>query len=478
MNVVIKLKLYPSKTQEEQLKTITLDYLNIKKEYLHFHYLRLKQGKPLLPTKSQPRAYEEYKLEKSNFYNKKLRQEHPQYASRFLQAVEREVIQDLKSYQAKLKDYQKGRGKHKPSYPWPKEKSLRFVVKNNGVKIDREKRLLILTFSKTLKLELKFKGKFYWEGTVGKAEVKQEADGHWYAYITIRNPKKPRKEKKQVKAPGKHLVASIDLGLNNLMAIVLYDKATGELVGSILVKGRVLKAVMFKYQKLIAKVQQGLSANNQKTSRRLRKAYWRLVKTLESLSRMLVVKAFKILKALGVKELVVGDVKNIPRGKSKRVNYMLQYWSYYKLKKFIEFKSEQFGFKLKWVSEAFTSLTDPLTGEVVKSSGGECSLETGKHLVFGRVFRGLFKSPSLGKVLNADLVSAFNVLRKVYNITPSLTQVVRVLSGGSSVVVSFQKSLGGVGVRVGGSAQALKPSLVIVGAGDGVTSPRVGVGFP
>ncbi|MBO8181155.1 MAG: IS200/IS605 family element transposase accessory protein TnpB, partial [Archaeoglobus sp.] len=460
MNVVIKLKFYPSKTQEELLKTITLDYLNIKKQYLHFHYLRLKQGKPLLPTKSQPRAYEEYKLEKSNFYNKKLRQDYPQYASRFLQAVEREVIQDLKSYQAKLKDYQKGRGKHKPSYPWPREKSLRFVVKNNGVKIDREKRLLTLTLSKDLKLELKFKGKFYWVGEVGKAEVRREADGHWYAYITIRNPKKPKKEKKQVKAPRKHLIAGIDLGLNNLMAIVLYDKATGELVGSILVKGRVLKAVMFKYQKLIAKIQQGLSANNQKTSRRLRKAYWRLVKTLESLSRMLVVKAFKILKALGVKELVVGDVKNIPRDRIRKVNFMLQYWSYYKLKKFIEFKSEQFGFKLKWVSEAFTSLTDPLTGEVVKSSGGECSLVTGKHLVFGRVFRGLFKSPSLGKVLNADLVSAFNVLRKVYNITPSLTQVVRVLSGGSSVVVSFQKSLGGVGVRVGGSAQALKPSLV------------------
>ena len=29
MNVVIKLKLYPSKAQEEQLKTITLDYLEI-----------------------------------------------------------------------------------------------------------------------------------------------------------------------------------------------------------------------------------------------------------------------------------------------------------------------------------------------------------------------------------------------------------------------------------------------------------------
>ncbi|WP_366515034.1 zinc ribbon domain-containing protein, partial [Palaeococcus sp. (in: euryarchaeotes)] len=38
----------------------------------------------------------------------------------------------------------------------------------------------------------------------------------------------------------------------------------------------------------------------------------------------------------------------------------------------------------------------------------------------GRIFRGLFKCRREGVVMNADLVGAFNILRKVRTITPSL----------------------------------------------------------
>ncbi|WP_456450055.1 zinc ribbon domain-containing protein, partial [Palaeococcus sp. (in: euryarchaeotes)] len=44
----------------------------------------------------------------------------------------------------------------------------------------------------------------------------------------------------------------------------------------------------------------------------------------------------------------------------------------------------------------------------------------GKPHEEARFVRGLFKCPATGLIFNADLVGAFNILRKVRTITPSL----------------------------------------------------------
>ena len=68
--------------------------------------------------------------------------------------------------------------------------------------------------------------------------------------------------------------------------------------------------------------------------------------------------------------------------------------------------AEEYGIKVELVDEAFTSQTCPLCGKPHKGA---------------RFVRGLYKCPAEGLVMNADLVGAFNILKKaVKTITPSL----------------------------------------------------------
>ncbi|WP_461866210.1 transposase, partial [Thermococcus sp.] len=76
----------------------------------------------------------------------------------------------------------------------------------------------------------------------------------------------------------------------------------------------------------------------------------------------------------------------------------------YVIKRLIEV-AEEYGIKVVLVDEAFTSQLCPLCGQ--------------RH-PNGRIFRGLFKCRREGVVMNADLVGAFNILRKVRTITPNL----------------------------------------------------------
>ena len=63
--------------------------------------------------------------------------------------------------------------------------------------------------------------------------------------------------------------------------------------------------------------------------------------------------------------------------------------------------AEEYGMRVEEVNEAYTSTTCPIHGD-----------SCGKRIV-----RGLFKCFTLNKVFNADVVGAFNILRK--SITPS-----------------------------------------------------------
>ena len=68
--------------------------------------------------------------------------------------------------------------------------------------------------------------------------------------------------------------------------------------------------------------------------------------------------------------------------------------------------AEEYGIFVEITDEAFTSKTCPFCG---KPHDG------------ARFVRGLFKCPAEGLIFNADLVGAFNILKKVVKtITPSL----------------------------------------------------------
>ncbi len=117
---------------------------------------------------------------------------------------------------------------------------------------------------------------------------------------------------------------------------------------------------------------------------------------------------------LGVSKIVVGYPKGIARNsdKGKKQNFLLSHvWRFNYVIKRLKEVAEEYGIVVKLVGEAFTSQTCPLCGQ--------------RHSN-GRIFRGLFKCCREGVVMNADLVGAFNILRKVKTITPSLPA----LSGG------------------------------------------------
>jgi len=112
---------------------------------------------------------------------------------------------------------------------------------------------------------------------------------------------------------------------------------------------------------------------------------------------------------LGVSKIVVGYPKGIARDSDKEAkqNFILSHvWRFnYVIKRLTEV-AEEYGIQVVLVDEAFTSKTCPLCGQ--------------RHSN-GRTFRGLFKCRREGVIMNADLVGAFNILKKVKTITPNLS---------------------------------------------------------
>jgi putative transposase len=120
------------------------------------------------------------------------------------------------------------------------------------------------------RIELRYKGLIHLKGEQGRLEIHYDPDRkRWYAHISFEvsekavrgvwtsAPKKPRGD----------LVAGIDIGINNLMAIYAENNLTK------LVNGRPLKAVSHYWRLRIAEYQSMLNKYGLKTSRTLRAMY-------------------------------------------------------------------------------------------------------------------------------------------------------------------------------------------------------------
>ena len=95
-----------------------------------------------------------------------------------------------------------------------------------------------------------------------------------------------------------------------------------------------------------------------------------------------------------------GWKESIQLGRFTNQNFV--YIPFYKLFKMLEYKCKRIGIKLVQQEESYTSKCDSLAFEEVK-----------RHDTYkgSRIKRGLFLS-SIGKVLNADINGALNILRK------------------------------------------------------------------
>ncbi|GAB6102940.1 hypothetical protein JCM16138_21630 [Thermococcus atlanticus] len=255
------------------------------------------------------------------------------------------------------------------------------------------------------RLKIQFKGRIHLKGKQSRLEITyDEVKRKWYAHISLTVEEKLESGEWVAlpRTPKGSLSAGIDLGVNNLMAIYVEN---GE---SFLVNGRPVKSIDFYWRKRIADYQSKLNKSRAKTSRKLKRMHNKAKIQAKHYINTAVRQTVRRLYELGVSKIVVGYPKGIARNsdKGKKQNFLLSHvWRFNYVIKRLKAVAEEYGILVEVVDEAFTSQLCPLCGQRHSNA---------------RFVRGLFKCRREGVVMNADLVGAFNILRKVKTITPSL----------------------------------------------------------
>jgi putative transposase len=254
---------------------------------------------------------------------------------------------------------------------------LMLIVRNDRYEVDEERQEIYL---KDFGMALKFKGKLKWHGKQGRLEIiYDEAKRSWYVHI-------PVEVEIRAKVEGK-LRASVDLGIINLATVYVEDGSW------CLFKGGSILSRYEYYNKRIAIAQKTLARHKQKRSRHLKLLHDKRRRFLKHALNSMVRKIMEELKEKGVGEVVVGYPKEISKNKGNKLT--VNFWNYgYIIKRFEEI-GEELGMKVIKVDESYTSKTCSLCGEAHEG---------------GRIERGLSKCPHVGKVVNADLNGAANIL--------------------------------------------------------------------
>lgn len=193
--------------------------------------------------------------------------------------------------------------------------------------------------------------------------------------------------------------ASIDLGMDNLATMVCEQ-------GAFIYSGRFLKSYNNHFNKCLSKLQsikdkQGIEYATKRIKDMYEKRERYIEDTFHKISRSIV----DFLMSNQIGNLVVGYNKgwkqNINIGSSNNQKFVQMPFA--RLRSYLKYKCEMFGIRFICNEESYTSKCDALAYEPL----GKYTTYLGK-----RVKRGLFRS-SVGKLINADVNGAVNILRKV-----------------------------------------------------------------
>lgn len=190
--------------------------------------------------------------------------------------------------------------------------------------------------------------------------------------------------------------SGIDLGINNLISFVSKEKC-------FLFDGKLIKSINQGFNKFKAKLQNQKGFNNYKLYKLTRKRNDLINDQFHKISRCII--NFCIINKIG--NIVIGKNYNwkdsINMG--KRNNQKFVSISHEKLLSMIKYKAKLVGINVQEIEESYTSKCDSLALEEVKKQESY----KGK-----RIKRGLFQS-SIGKLINADINGALNIIIKVIN---------------------------------------------------------------
>ena len=200
-------------------------------------------------------------------------------------------------------------------------------------------------------------------------------------------------------------VASIDLGLDNLVALTSNQPGFTPL----LINGRPLKSINQFYNKRSSQLQSQLQGNRKTSPRIQRLTRCRNQKVdnyLHHASRLII----DILTANLLGTLVIGKnaqwKTEIDLGKQTNQNFVSI--PHARLIEMLEYKARLVGIKIIVQEESYTSRANFLGLDSIPVYG-----KTDKDPVFTgkRIKRGLYKT-SVGQLINSDVNAAYNILRK------------------------------------------------------------------
>jgi len=296
-----------------------------------------------------------------------------------------------------------------------KTRELWVVIRNDQYEIMKNK-IIIKWLGAIGRIEVEYSGLVHLKGKQGTLEIHYDSDTKtWYAHISFEVEEKAVRGiwREVPLTPKGNLRAGIDLGVNNLMAVYVEDGT------SALVNGRPLKSIVHYIREKVSSYQSKINKLGVKITHKLRLLYERGRRQAKSYIDTQVRRVVEWLYNIGVSTIYVGYPKYIAQQKG---NFNVSnVWSYGYVIERLKEVAEEYGMKVEEVNEAYTSTTCPVHGD-----------SCGKRIV-----RGLFKCFKLNKVFNADVVGAFNILRK--SISPSPRKGIGVTGWRPSLVVNGKR---------------------------------------
>lgn len=208
-------------------------------------------------------------------------------------------------------------------------------------------------------------------------------------------------EEQELKSTSRY--AGIDLGVDNF-ATVTFSTQNKPLI----IKGLELKSINQGYNRLISKVQ-SLLPDPQKTSRSIHRLWSRRSWILQTRIHQMTAFLATLFDEMQIETVFIGKninwKQNLPFGKAVK-----QRFAYLPYETFIEqlcYKFQLRGISVTVQEESYTSKASFLDNDDIPVYG-----ETGNPRFSGRrITRGLYRT-STGRLINADVNGAYNILRK------------------------------------------------------------------
>jgi putative transposase len=201
-----------------------------------------------------------------------------------------------------------------------------------------------------------------------------------------------------------YLVAAIDIGVNNLVAL------TSNKCGFIprIVNGRPIKSINQYYNKQIAKIQTNMSHNHH-TSRELERVASKRTRRIDHYLHASSKRIIDFLVSEQIGTLVIGKNPGWKQeaNMSKKNNQHFVQLPHARFIDMMTYKAQLFGIQVIVNEESYTSKASFLDMDDIPTYGkANNNVFSGK-----RVKRGMYKSRS-GKLINADINGSYNILRK------------------------------------------------------------------